>query len=73
MTYEVTNKVKMKREIIDVVIKDQIEAGDVAYLAALYHPMDLEPGSYIITLRTVDLLSNKERTAVCEFELQPIE
>ncbi|MGB3479645.1 MAG: hypothetical protein WBB67_10840 [bacterium] len=73
MTYEVINKAKMKREIVDVVIKDQIEAGDVAYLAALYHPMDLEPGFYIITLRTVDLLSSKERTAVCEFELQPIE
>lgn len=70
MTYEVTNKAKMKREPVDVMIKDQIEAGNTAYLAAQYHPMDLDPGLYMITLRTVDLLTDKERTAVCEFELK---
>ena len=70
MTYEVTNKAKMKREPVDVMIKDQIEAGNTAYLAAQYHPMDLDPGHYMITLRTVDLLTDKERTAVCEFELK---
>lgn len=68
-TYEVTNKQKMRREIVDVMIRDQIEAGDVAYLAAQYHPMDLAPGSYIITLRVTDLISGKEKTAVSEFEL----
>ena len=72
-TYEVTNKEKMRREIVDVMIKDHIEAGDVAYLAAEYHPMDLNPGSYIMTLRVKDLLSGEERNAVSEFELIPIE
>jgi GWxTD domain-containing protein len=70
MTYEVTNKAKMKREPVDLMIKDEIEAGNTAYLAAQYHPMDLDPGLYMITLRTVDLLTGKERTAVCEFELK---
>jgi hypothetical protein len=69
MTYEVYNKEKMRREIVDVMIKDQIEAGNVAYLGAQYHPMDLQPGNYLIVLKTQDLLSNKERTAVGEFEL----
>lgn len=68
-TYEVTNKQKMRREIVDVMIRDQIEAGDVAYLAAQYHPMDLAPGSYIITLRVTDLINGKEKTAISEFEL----
>lgn len=72
-TYEVTNKAKMRREIVDVMIKDQIEAGDVAYLAAHYHPMDLLPGEYIITLKVKDLLSGKERTAISEFELMSVE
>jgi len=70
MTYEVTNKGKMKREPIDIMIKEQIEAGNTAYLAAQYHPMDLDPGLYMITLRTVDLLTGKERSAVCDFELK---
>jgi len=69
MTYEVYNKEKMRREIVDVMIKDHIESGDVAYLAAEYHPMDLPPGYYIIVLRVEDLLSGKERTAVNEFAL----
>ncbi len=72
-TYEVTNKEKMRREIVDVMIKDHIEAGDVAYLAAEYHPMDLSPGTYIVTLRVKDLLSGEERNAVSEFELRPTE
>jgi len=69
MTYEVYNKEKMRREIVDVMIRDHIESGDVAYLAAAYHPMDLPPGQYIIVLRVEDLLSGKERTAVNEFAL----
>jgi hypothetical protein len=69
MTYEVTNKEKMKREPVDIMIKDQIEPGNTAYLAAHYHPMYLDPGHYMITLRTLDLLSSKERSASYEFEL----
>ncbi len=69
MTYEVYNKEKMRREIVDVMMKDHIESGDVAYLATMYHPMDLPPGQYIIVLRVEDLLSGKERTAVSEFSL----
>ncbi len=71
-TYEIYNKQKMRREIVDVMIKDHLEAGDVAYLGAEYHPMDLSPGYYIMVLRVVDLLSGTERTAVCEFELMEI-
>jgi GWxTD domain-containing protein len=69
-TYEVTNKEKMKRAIVDVMIKDYMAEGNVAYLGAEYHPMDLAPGHYMIVLRAVDLLSGKERTAVAEFELR---
>ena len=70
-TYEVTNKEKMRREVVDVMIKDYVEPGDIAFLAAEYHPMDLAPGYYIITMRVKDILSGKERTAVSEFELRP--
>lgn len=72
-TYEVYNKQKMRREIVDVMIKDHLEAGDVAYLGAEYHPMDLSPGYYIMVLRVVDLLSGTERSAVSEFELTEIQ
>ncbi|HEC78174.1 MAG TPA: GWxTD domain-containing protein [candidate division WOR-3 bacterium] len=72
MTYEVYNKEKMRREVIDVMMKDQSEVGDVAYLASQYHPMDLAPGHYLIVLKVKDLFSEKERTAVAEFELSPL-
>jgi GWxTD domain-containing protein len=72
-TYEVYNKGKMRKEIVDVMTKDYFEAGDVAYIAVEYHPMDLTPGHYIIVLRIEDLLSGKERTAVSEFELKMME
>lgn len=70
-TYEVTNKEKMRREVVDVMIRDYVEPGDIAFLAAEYHPMDLAPGYYIITMRVKDILSGKERTAISEFELKP--
>jgi GWxTD domain-containing protein len=68
-TYEVYNKTAMRQEIVDVMIKDWIEPGDIAYLAAEYHPMDLPPGYYIMVVRMQDLLSGKERSAVTEFQL----
>jgi GWxTD domain-containing protein len=68
-TYEITNKEKMRRAVVDVMIKDHVDVGDVAYLGAIYHPMDLSPGYYIITLKALDLISGLERTAVSEFEL----
>ena len=68
-TYEITNKEKMRRAVVDVMIKDHVDVGDVAYLGAIYHPMDLSPGHYIITLKALDLISGLERTAVSEFEL----
>lgn len=71
-TYEVYNIEKMRKEIVDVMIRDHMESGDVAYLAAEFHPMDLPVGHYIIVLRVEDLLSGKERTALCEFELVPV-
>lgn len=67
--YEVYNKAKMRKEIVDVMIRDWISPGDVAYIGARYHPMDLSPGPYIIVAKIIDLLSGKERTAVTEFEL----
>lgn len=69
--YEVYNKAKMRKEIVDVMIRDWISPGDVAYIGAHYHPMDLSPGYYIIVAKLIDLLSGKERTAVTEFELVP--
>ncbi|UCG92857.1 MAG: GWxTD domain-containing protein [candidate division WOR-3 bacterium] len=71
--YEVYNKAKMRKEIVDVMIRDWISPGDVAYIGAQYHPMDLSPGYYIIVAKIKDLLSGKERTAVTEFELVPAE
>ena len=68
-TYEVYNKERMRQEIVDVMIKDWIEPGNVAYLGTEYHPMDLAPGNYIIVLRVKDLVSGKERSAVAEFHL----
>jgi hypothetical protein len=68
-TYEVYNKAKMRREIVDVMLRDWIEPGDVAHIGARYHPMDLGPGYYIIVAKIIDLLSGKERTAVTEFQL----
>jgi len=72
-TYEVYNKAKMRKEVVDVMMKDWIEPGDVAYVGARYHPMDLDPGYYIIVAIIKDLLSGKERTAVTEFQLVAIE
>jgi GWxTD domain-containing protein len=68
-TYEVYNKIAMRQEIVDVMIKDWIEPGDIAYLATAYHPMDLPPGYYIMVVRVKDLVSGKERSAVTEFQL----
>ena len=68
-TYEVFIKERMRQEVVDVMIKDWIEPGNIAYLGAEYHPMDLAPGSYIIVLRVKDLISGKERSAVTEVRL----
>ncbi len=70
-TYEVYNREKMRKEIADIMIDDWFEPGDVAYLGALYHPMDLPPGHYIIVLRAKDELNGKERNTIAEFELIP--
>lgn len=68
-TYEIYNKERMRKEIVDILILDRIEDGNIAYLSAKYHPMDLAPGRYLVVAKDKDLLSNKERTAVGEFEL----
>jgi hypothetical protein len=68
-SYEVYNKDKMKKEIIDIMIQDEVGKGDIAYLAMKYHPMDLPPGHYIIIARDTDMLNGKERSALFEFEL----
>jgi len=72
-TYEVYNKSKMRQEIVDVMINDWVEPGDIAYLGTEYHPMDLSPGYYILVAKIKDLISGKERSAVTEFELVPVE
>ena len=68
-TYEVYNKEQMRQEVVDVMIKDWIEPGNIAYLGTEYHSMDLSPGNYIIVLKVKDLISGKERSAVSEFIL----
>jgi len=67
--YEVYNKQKMRREIVDIMIEDHIGLSSTAYLAAKYHPMDLKPGYYMIVLRVKDMIGGKECTAVNEFKL----
>jgi hypothetical protein len=59
----------IEEEVVDVLIQELFEEGDVAYLAAKYHPMDLLPGHYLIVTKDKDLVSGKERTALGEFEL----
>ena len=68
-TYEVYNKERMRQEVVDVLIKDWIEPGNIAYFGAEYHPMDLVAGHYIIVLKVKDLISGKERSAVTEVRL----
>jgi hypothetical protein len=68
-TYEVYNKERMRQEVVDVMIKDWIEPGNIAYFGAEYHPMDLVAGNYIIVLKVKDLISGKERSAVTEVRL----
>jgi hypothetical protein len=69
-TYEIYSRERMKREILDILIQDESGDGDIAYLPAKYHPMDLPAGNYLVVARDTDLLSGKERTAVSEFELR---
>lgn len=68
-TYEIYNKQKMRQEIVDVLIKDNVEEGDIGFYAAKYHPMDLAAGQYLIVVRCKDVLSGRERSAIGEFEL----
>lgn len=68
--YEVYNKERMRKEIVDIMSHIKSGDGDVAYIAAKYHPMDLPPGNYIIVAKTTDLLSNEQFSAVGEFTLE---
>lgn len=68
--YEIYNKEKMRKEIIDIMTQTESGGGNVAHIAAKYHPMDLPPGQYIIVVRTKDMLSGEEYTAVGEFKLE---
>ncbi|OGC41700.1 hypothetical protein A2Y85_02855 [candidate division WOR-3 bacterium RBG_13_43_14] len=67
--YEVYNKKTMRQEVVDAIIRNDKDFGQTAYLAAEYHPMDLDAGSYMIVLRIEDLISGQERTALYEFEI----
>lgn len=68
--YEIYNKEKMRKEIIDVMSQTKSSEGDVAYIAAKYHPMDLPPGNYIIVAKTTDLLSGEQFSTLGEFRLE---
>ncbi len=68
--YEVYNKEKMRKEVVDIMTQTESSDGDVAYIAAKYHPMDLPAGTYIIVVRDTDLLSGEQFTAVGEFILE---
>lgn len=70
-SYEIYNKERMRKEIVDMLVQDDIGDGDVAYLSAKYHPTDLPVGEYMIVARDRDLLSGIERTTVSEFTLLP--
>ncbi|MEO0129971.1 MAG: hypothetical protein ABIL02_07010 [candidate division WOR-3 bacterium] len=71
--YEVYNKERMRKEIVDIMSQTESSEGDVAYIAAKYHPMDLPAGNYIIVARTTDLLSGEQFSAIGEFTLEKIE
>lgn len=71
--YEIYNKEKMRKEIVDIMTQTGSSGGDVAYIGAKYHPMDLPAGNYIIVARTTDLLSGEEFSAVGEFTLEKVE
>jgi len=66
---KVSSSQPIKEEIVDVLLQEIFGEGDVAFMAAKYHPMDLLPGRYLIVVRDKDLLSGKERSALGEFEL----
>lgn len=68
--YEIYNREKMRKEIVDVLVQSEINEGDAAYLGAKYHPMDLPEGQYIIVAKTTDMLSGEEFSAVGEFILE---
>ncbi|MGQ9535496.1 MAG: GWxTD domain-containing protein [bacterium] len=68
--YEIYNKARMRREIVDIMSQTESGEGNIAYIAAKYHPMDLPSGEYIIVARSIDLLGGEEYTAVNEFTLE---
>jgi len=68
--YEIYNKEKMQKEVVDILTQGETGEGDIAYISAKYHPMDLPPGEYIVVARTTDLLIGEEYTAVGEFVLK---
>ncbi|MGQ9702559.1 MAG: GWxTD domain-containing protein [bacterium] len=39
--YEIYNKERMRKEIVDIMSQTESGEGDIAYIAAKYHPMDL--------------------------------
>lgn len=68
--YEVYYREKMQKAIVDVMVQSEIGEGDVAYIAAKYHPMDLPVGEYIIVARSIDLFSGEEYSTVGAFTLE---
>jgi len=71
--YEIYNKEKMRKEIVDIMGQTESSEGDIGYIAAKYHPMDLPPGNYIIVARITDMLSGEQFTAVGEFTLEKLD
>ena len=68
--YEIYNKEKMRKEIVDILSQTETSEGDVAYISSKYHPMDLPPGEYIVVARNTDLIIGEEFTTVEEFVLE---
>ena len=66
---KVSRNQPIEEEVVDVLLQEIFGEGDVAFMGAIYHPMDLLPGRYMIVVRDKDLLSGKERSALGEFEL----
>uniref|UniRef100_A0A7V0Z606 GWxTD domain-containing protein n=1 Tax=candidate division WOR-3 bacterium TaxID=2052148 RepID=A0A7V0Z606_UNCW3 len=71
--YEIYNKEKMRKEIVDIMSQTESSEGDVGYIAAKYHPMDLPHGNYIIVAKITDMLSGEQFTAVGEFTLEKVD
>jgi len=69
-TYRIFEVTGLEEQTVDFVEYIDENAGAIAYFGVKYHPMDLPPGKYVIVAETVDLVSGRNTSTSCTFELQ---